>query len=147
MNHPEYVYWAILVVLGVPALLVGRSPVPILVGVCSFGDAVFWRYWPSPQAEGFYLAILYGTMLIITARLRLDAAETVSVAIWSPMAFCALAQAIGAEPVSSYWIIYSLAIVQVLAFAFIRRWSYNTIHLIKRDIADRDFGGPHVCTV
>lgn len=122
MQHPEYLYWAILVAFGVPAVVVARSVVPLLVAGCSLIDAAFWGWWPSAQAEGLMLSVLYGGLLCACMKVRLDAAETMAVALWSPMMVCALAQCGGANPVVCFWAIYWLAIAQAFAFAGIGRW-------------------------
>lgn len=144
MVHPEYVYWFALAFFGVPAIVLARAVVPALAMLIVAVNMLAWRAGMSWQSEGLMLAALYATMLAASLRIRLGTAETIASALWSPMCVCALAQASGASPLATYWMIYWLALSQAVAFLFVGNWPARIVrHLTTRSRARS--GGYEAC--
>jgi hypothetical protein len=144
LQHPEYLYWFALAVFGVPAIALTRSVVPAMAILIVLVNLLAWRAGMTCASEGLLLAGLYAVMFSASLRLRLGAAETVAFALWSPMFFCALAQAAGAYPNATYWTIYWLAMAQAFAFSFIDAWPASLLRMMTTRSRDRS-GGYHAC--
>lgn len=121
-EHPEYLYWLALAVLGVPAIFFARAVVPAMAIAIVSMNVLMWRIGFSWQQEGVLLSSLYAAAFTFSLMPKLGTAESFSAALWSPMMVVAALQALGADPSMTYWHIYGLAMLQALSFAFVGRW-------------------------
>lgn len=116
MAPPEYAYWALLVLLGVPCAVVARSVVPVAALAILVVNGVTWRLGLTGTAEGWLLAMLYVAAFgaAFGRRMVRCDAEAFAAAMWWPLTLAALWQACGGDEVASYWAIYWLALTGIM---------------------------------
>lgn len=117
---PEYAYWALLVLLGVPCSVVTRSVVPVAALAILIVNGVTWRLGLTGPAEGWLLAMLY--VAAFGRRMVRCDAEAFAASMWWPMSLAAFWQAAGGDEYTAYWAIYWLAMTQAVALGFVNGW-------------------------
>lgn len=118
MNHPEWIYWALVACLALPSSAFSRVAM-VVVFVRMICQIAYGLGIQGPET----LMVIYGFAFLVSLRVADKFASFISAAIFLPLAVTAIYEISGGlSPVESWWAIYWLAIVQTLALPFGVEW-------------------------
>jgi hypothetical protein len=117
MQHPEYLYWAAVILIAGPSLLVNRVAA-VIVSQRIVTQYLWYRGWPEPPTQGIVFAAALIVALAVSGH---NSGRLVTALFFLPMSVAALCQFI--DPIFGWWAVFWLAVLQVLALPFGNDWA------------------------
>lgn len=116
MQHPEYIYYAVLALVAMPVAWFANSRIALLVvAVWAVGQATYAIGMPEPQTQ----AVIYAIACGVGMRLARTTASTFAAVLFAPLCLVSLSEYCGwSNPLEAWWSIYWIALTQAMSLPF-----------------------------
>lgn len=120
MQHPEYIYWALVLVIAWPCSLFSRCS-GILAATWAVGQVAYGLHAPEPEFQAVLYPIAAGLSLFDAYRRRSVSAAVVGL-LYLPLAVMSALWAANVNPHDMWWGIFWVACAQALIIPVTVEW-------------------------